>query len=96
MAAPADSGVTVAGMQLDGALDFKHVPQWLEQAKTLATSGELDLSSVTRADSAGLALLLELTRRAQALGKPLQLRNPPAQLIELSRFFGLDSLLRFT
>ncbi|WP_273456402.1 STAS domain-containing protein [Nevskia ramosa] len=85
-----------ASMQVDGALDFKHVPQWLDKAKELAAAGELDLAGVTRADSAGLALLLELTRRAQALGKPLQLRNPPAQLVELSRFFGLDTLLRFT
>ncbi|MDP3295377.1 MAG: STAS domain-containing protein [Nevskia sp.] len=84
-----------ASMHVDGALDFKHVPQWLAKARELAAAGELDLAGVTRADSAGLALLLELTRRAQALGKPLQLRNPPAQLIELSRFFGLDTLLRF-
>lgn len=84
------------GVRLDGALDFRHVPQWLAQAKQLAASGELDLGGVTRADSAGLALLLELRRLARSLDKPLQLRNPPAQLVELSRFFGLDTLLRFT
>lgn len=92
---PADQA-TGSGARIDGALSFARVPHWLAQADTLAAAGSLDLSAITRADSAGLALLLELTRRARARGQTLQLRNPPAQLVELSKFFELDTLLRFS
>lgn len=85
-----------AGARIEGALSFSQVPRWLAQADTLAAAGSIDLAAITRADSAGLALLLELTRRAKARGQNLQLRNPPAQLIELTNFFGLEALLRFS
>ena len=93
---PADQAGATSSARIDGALSFARVPHWLAQADSLAASGSLDLGAITRADSAGLALLLELTRRAQNSGKKLQLRNPPAQLVELSKFFGLDALLRFS
>jgi phospholipid transport system transporter-binding protein len=48
---------------------------------------------VTQADSAGLALLLELSRRARARGLTLRLKSPPQQLSDLIRFFGLDEVL---
>ena len=80
---------------LEGELSFARVPHWLTQADALAAAGTLDLSRVTRADSAGLALLLELSRRAAAGGKALSLQSAPAQLTDLAGFFGLDGILRF-
>lgn len=80
---------------IEGELSFARVPHWLAQADALASAGVLDLSRVTRADSAGLALLLELSRRAAARGMPLKLKAPPAQLSELVSFFGLEAVLRF-
>jgi phospholipid transport system transporter-binding protein len=80
---------------LDGELSFARVPHWLAQADALAGAGTLDLSKVTGADSAGLALLLELSRRARAKGLALHLKSPPQQLSDLIRFFGLDEVLHF-
>lgn len=56
---------------------------------------ELDLTAVTRADSAGLSLLLELTRRAKAKGLTLKIRNAPEQIRDLAEFFGVNSILNF-
>lgn len=75
---------------LQGELSFATVPALLRRA---AGAAELDLAGVTRADSAGLSLLLELTRRAG--GKGLRLRNANDQVRGLARFFGVDSLLDF-
>ena len=80
---------------LEGELSFARVPQWLAQAAALSANDTLDLSRVTRADSAGLALLLELTRRAKARGAVLKLRGAPDQVIDLARFFGLQAILGF-
>lgn len=55
----------------------------------------LDLAAVSRVDSAGLSLLLELTRRAKARGAGLEIRNASEQVRGLASFFGVDSLLNF-
>lgn len=80
---------------LEGELSFARVPHWLAQADALARSTTLDLSRVSRADSAGLALLLELSRRARQQGHALAFQAAPAQLVQLATFFGLESVLRF-
>lgn len=86
---------------LTGELNFATAPQALAQAgAAVGAAGTpaplvLDLSGVTRTDSAGLALLLELTRAAQARGAKLQIEKPPPQLRKLAEFFGLDELLSF-
>lgn len=80
---------------LEGELSFARVPHWLGQADALVSGPELDLGKVTRADSAGLALLLELSRRARKQGHELKLRAAPPQLLQLATFFGLDDVLRF-
>lgn len=78
---------------LEGELSFARVPHWLAQADALAGAGTLDLSRVTRADSAGLALLLELRRRARAAGQALRFAAAPPQLTGLAAFFGLHDVL---
>jgi len=69
------------------------VPGRLAEADALARAGTLDLSGISHADSAGLAFLLELTRRARAAGMPLKLIGLPPQLRSLVSFFELEPLL---
>jgi anti-anti-sigma factor len=78
---------------LSGDLTVETVPALLRQADSLVAAGELDLAQVGNADSAGVAFLLELARRAQRAGKPLTIHGASEQLRRLIRFFELDSAL---
>lgn len=78
---------------LPSALSFATAPGLLAQAESLIASGTLDLSSVSRADSAGISLLLELNRRAQARGVALRMTGANEQIRGLLTFFGLDGIL---
>ena len=80
-------------MALEGELNFNTVPALLAKAESLVKAGSLDLAKVGHADSAGVALLLELTRRARAAGLTLDFANPPPQLRGLISFFGLTEAL---
>lgn len=82
--------------RLEGELSFATVPYFLAHAEALLDGGALDLRGVTHADSAGLALLLELTRRQRARdGSQLRLVGAQRRLERLAKFFGLDAVLRF-
>lgn len=78
---------------LPGALTLDTLPALLGRSTALCSAGTLDLSGVTRADSAGLAFLLWLQRQATAEGRPLCFAGAPAQLRGLADFLGLRSLL---
>ena len=80
-------------MQLQGELSLGTVPGRIAEADALARAGTLDLSGVGHADSAGLAFLLELQRRARAAGTPLHIVGVPPQLRALIRFFELETVL---
>ncbi len=68
----------------------------LARADEYASAGEIDMGGIASIDSAGLALMLELTRRAKAKGAALQFINLPAQLTTLVGFFELDAILTST
>ena len=82
---------------LSGELSFAGARDALAKARGAVEEGqgpvELDLSGVTRVDSAGLALLLELARLAKARGRELRCTRAPEQLRRLADFFGLTPLL---
>lgn len=80
---------------LEGPLSFATAKSWFAQAEQLSRAGSLSLARVSHCDSAGLALLLELKRRAQDAQQPLRFTDAPQQLRELSGFFGLDGALGF-
>lgn len=80
-------------MQLQGELSLGTVPGRLAEADALARAGTLDLSGVGHADSAGLAFLIELQRRARAAGTPLVFTGVPPQLRALITFFDLEPVL---
>jgi len=58
-----------------------------------ASALDIDLSGVARADSAGLSLLVEWSRVAQAVGQTLTIRNAPVQLRSMARLVGVEALL---
>lgn len=81
--------------RLEGPLDFATVPGLWRQAKLRFPAGgqvEVDLGAVTRADSAGLALLLEWTRAARSRGGQVRFRNLPPQMRAIARAARLEAL----
>jgi phospholipid transport system transporter-binding protein len=87
--------VSTAQGSLQGPLGFAQVPQLLARAEELGAGGVIDLSGVSQVDSAGLALLLELSRRCKAAGRELSIRGAKPQITQLAHFFGLDQILHF-
>ncbi len=91
--APAAAGV----FELRGDLDLATVTALAEELPRPAGAGSavtVDLAGVERADSAGLALLVDWTARAAASGEQLVFRDPPAQLLAIARASGVDRILR--
>jgi phospholipid transport system transporter-binding protein len=81
---------TEAGYRLSGRLTFATVPEF---ARTPAPTGEVDLGGVTRADSAGLALLLDWLAAAHGNGSPLNYHHLPPQLAAIARVSGITEVL---
>lgn len=85
-----------AVIPLQGELTFDTVAQLWEGRDALLAQGTnltLDLQAVTRADSAGLALLIGLLRKAQQDGKSLKFSNVPAKLMAIAGVSGVAQLL---
>ena len=81
---------------LTGTLSFKTVPIIWRQGLDLfsqAPSLLLDLSGVTRSDSAGVALLIEWMRFARSHNKPISYINMPSQMLAIVRASSLDTIL---
>ena len=79
---------------LEGELTLARVRDWLARADELAAAGRIDLGRVTRVDSAGAALLLELTRRARQNGRELVFTNAGQPLRSLLEFLQIDDVLK--
>jgi phospholipid transport system transporter-binding protein len=52
----------------------------------------VDCAALAHFDSAALALVLELARRARAHGSAFQLRGVPQRLQDLSAVYGLETI----
>lgn len=82
---------------LDGELTFATALAKLEalhgELSRPGAPAALDLSGVTRVDSAGLSLLLELTRVARAHQRELRFTGAPEPLRRLAGFLGLSDVL---
>jgi len=79
-----------------GALTFETVPRLYQNSSSWFTgAGDLtiDLAQVERADSAGLALLIEWLRRARAANRSLRFANIPVPVQTLIRINGLQDAL---
>ncbi len=78
-----------------GTITFDTAPRELEAlAGALAAQGwALDLATCTDFDSSLIGVMLELERRAQAVGEKCRFSNPPSNLLELARLYGVGELL---
>ncbi|QXP84236.1 STAS domain-containing protein [Methylococcus sp. ANG] len=81
---------------VSGELTYATAPAALKRTLGLfrgQTSVAIDLRKVARADSAGIALLIEWVRLARKSGASLRLENMPAQVENLVRVSGTGVLL---
>lgn len=79
-----------------GELGFKTARDALEQSKALFAQHsiiELDLGGVRRADSAGLALLLEWVNWARNSAREVTFRNLPAQILSIAAISEVEDML---
>lgn len=84
------------GWRVTGVLTFATVPDLDKAGAGLPWSAgclAIDLAGVTHADSAGLALLVEWTRRARAAGGDIRFEGVPGQLRAAAAVSGLAELL---
>ncbi len=84
--------------QISGELSFNTVNALLAESKvTLFGSSserlDLELADVSRADSAGLALLIQWMRMAREQNKTIQFHHLPEQLLAIARAGELEPLL---
>jgi len=81
---------------LEGELDYFTVPDVLARsAQRMTGEGpiQVDLKGVSRADSAGLALLVAWLRRSERAGRSISFINVPGQLLSIARVCGLEEIL---
>ncbi len=92
-------GITPDGQgryHLEGELSFASVESALQKtAEIFLSPGKrvFDLAGIVKADSAGLALLLEWLRQAGAAGIELHYTHLPPQLMAMARVAGVDEIL---
>ncbi len=83
-------------LRVSGELSFKTVPALVANNKDFLSNGnsiDIDLSDVSRADSAGVALLIEWQRQAQKQNKSICFINIPSQMLAIVHLSGVDDLL---
>jgi phospholipid transport system transporter-binding protein len=84
-------------LALSGALTFESTPGlYRETLKLFQPPGRIDsvdLSGITAADSAGLALLLEWQALQRAASRDLEVRNAPEGLLSLARLAEADDVM---
>ena len=95
----ADTGFTCgadgARWSLAGALTFASAGPVLAgaQALPLPSAGVVECGGITEVDSAAVALLLAVRRRAAGEGVPLAFTGVPAALATLASLYGVEEML---
>ena len=83
-------------LQARGAMSFDSAAQALRAGLALIPRGQectIDLSGVTEADSAGLAVLVEWLATARKRGTVIHYQAIPAQILAVARISDLDDLI---
>jgi phospholipid transport system transporter-binding protein len=83
-------------LEASGALGFESAGGALPAGLALIEKGKpctIDLSRVTEADSAGLAVLVEWLATARVRGAKIRYQCIPAQILAVARISDLESLL---
>lgn len=82
---------------LSGELDHDGVSQALKASRRWLASGsgplQVELSGISRCESAGIALLLEWLRQARRHDRTVEFLHPPEQMRVLLKFFDLERVL---
>ena len=82
--------------QVHGAMTFEHAKSLLQQSAALFASLpelEVDLSRVERADSAGLALMLEWMAQVAERDARVVYTGVPEAILSIARLCQVESLL---
>ena len=84
------------GWRFDGALTLENAAAVMEacQALPFPASGRVDLAGLRHADSAALAVIMALRRRAHAEGRALMLTGMPPGIASLAAVYGVEDLAR--
>ena len=94
---PSDGSFTGGddGWRFAGALTFDNAAQVFDASRALAlpANRRADFSAMTRADSAALAVMIALKRRAAAQGSALSIEGVPASLRSLAVVYGVENLI---
>jgi phospholipid transport system transporter-binding protein len=81
-------------LRVSGELSFKTVPALISSSQVFfKKNNDIDLADVSRADSAGVALLIEWRRQAQKQNKSVCFSNIPSQMLAIARLSGVNELL---
>ena len=91
-------GITSTALHMlatDGLIDYEApvAEYWPEFGCNGKEQITVDLKGVTRADSAGLALLVEWLRESENAGNSIEFVNVPTQLLSIARVCGLEEIL---
>jgi len=85
---------------LNGGLTFSTTPAVYKEMAALfqgaGTIGAIDLSGITSADSAGLALLLEFQAMSRQSAGKLRITNAPSDLLRLAQLCEALDLLNIS
>jgi phospholipid transport system transporter-binding protein len=93
---PSQGRVTVSGeLTFATARDARQAGVLVLESSS-AQSIVIDCSGVTRADSAGLAVLLDWLAWGRRKSRALSLQNLPASLVAIAKISELDGLLTAT
>jgi phospholipid transport system transporter-binding protein len=94
---PSDGSFTGGddGWHFAGALTFDNAAQVFASSAVFALPAKcsVDFSAMTRADSAALAVMIALKRRAAAQGSALSIEGVPASLRSLAVVYGVENLI---
>ena len=87
-------------ISLAGPMTFESVPFVYKEAENILQDGPatllIDLSGITTADSAGLALLLEWQAMQRAASRDMEIRNAPSGLLSLARLCEADDVMKIS
>ncbi|MCI0668102.1 MAG: STAS domain-containing protein [Methylococcaceae bacterium] len=85
------------GFSISGEMSFATVNRLLAQSSALSFNAnpllEIDLGRVSRADTAGLALLVEWMARAERGNSEIRYLNMPEQMRDIARVTEVEGLL---
>jgi len=79
-------------MKLTGNLDAPQVTQWWPERSTLFQNAVINVSTVNKIDSAGVAFLVKWAQACQKDHKRLSIQGASPELVQLISLYGVSAL----